>query len=460
MKSEFLTGPGGERLIILFLGWGMDPSPFRQLRKPGYDILAVWDYRDRRFPVALTEGYREIVVVAWSFGVRIAAGFLAENRGLPITRRIAVNGTQWHVDDTRGIPHAIFEGTLAALSDVTLRKFNRRMFCSKADYERFALVAPSRGIDELREELQMFGSLSPLEADAGWTNVIVGGRDAIIPPANQTEAWGGNVELLPDMGHFPPFDVIIDKYVIDKQLVAERFSRASGSYGNNAVAQKCAALKLWKIARPFVTSRLDCGKTGSVLEVGVGSGLLTSVYLADVTPERLLLWDIAETAAETCPPGAVFECCDAETSIASLPEQSIDVLISSSTLQWFNSPAAFLTRAAAVLKPGALVVVSFYQEGTFREVAEATGVGLRYPSVARLLKAVEDTYQVMACVDDTIVEEFPSVAEAVRRVKLTGVNAVSRERTAAFRLLRNYPSRPDGSATLTYRPVYLVMKKR
>lgn len=63
----------------------MDASPFRHLVRGGFDILAVWDYtgldrpecreRDMARLASVCGGYDEVVVVAWSYGVRIASGF-------------------------------------------------------------------------------------------------------------------------------------------------------------------------------------------------------------------------------------------------------------------------------------------------------------------------------------------------------------------------------------------------
>ena len=118
MERRFISHKSNSRLILIFMGWGMDATPVASLAKPGYDILVVSDYTgfgcaDMACLEKTAEKYGEIVVIAWSFGVRIAAEFLRQAKGkLPITRTVAVNGTTTHIDDTRGIPVTIFNGTL------------------------------------------------------------------------------------------------------------------------------------------------------------------------------------------------------------------------------------------------------------------------------------------------------------------------------------------------------------
>ena len=135
MQSEFIFKSSSRRLIVLFLGWGMDASPFRHLARSGFDILALWDYtgldrpgsweRDMTEFASVCGGYDEVVIVAWSYGVRIASGFLESwNASLPVTLTLAVNGTPMHVDEQYGIPPAIFDGTLQRLAEPTIRKFS------------------------------------------------------------------------------------------------------------------------------------------------------------------------------------------------------------------------------------------------------------------------------------------------------------------------------------------------
>ena len=83
----------------------MDEKPFASLKQEGYRIIVVWDYREPAFPPSLVEKleqYREIAVIGWSFGVPAATRFLAVHPELPVSARIAVNGTMHPPIGTRG----------------------------------------------------------------------------------------------------------------------------------------------------------------------------------------------------------------------------------------------------------------------------------------------------------------------------------------------------------------------
>lgn len=477
METAFITRNGNPRLILIFLGWGMDATPFASLAKPGYDILAVSDYTgiDAVSPdVCFSEieaaagGYEEIVTVGWSFGVRIATDFLIRNGGrLRLTRSIAVNGTPRHIDDCRGIPEAIFKGTLSALSEASVGKFRRRMFASQKQFASFMEHIPSRSFGSLRDELATFARIAPADARGVWNLAVIGESDRIFPPDNQWNAWQGEAPavMLPEP-HFPDFNEILRRLVIDKELVASRFAGAADTYGDNAPRQLADARALWNLTRPHLP---DNTHALHVLEVGTGNGTLTRLYIDRLRGSHITLWDIAPIPADTFPPHTTFRCCDAESAIRECAPESIDLLISASTLQWFNSPARFIAEAAAKLRSGGLIALSLYGPGTFGEIAEATGETLCYPTLRSLEEAAAGAaLEVVESVEETFTETFASLPALLRHMRLTGVNALNRGDTpasapacsAALRLLRRYPQSPSGAFPLTYRPLRLLLRKK
>lgn len=473
METAFITCNNSPRLILLFLGWGMDSTPFRSLSKPGYDILAVSDYTgiDTTPAHSFFKGlasiagtYREIVVVAWSFGVRAATGFIESFRsGLPITRTIAVNGTTSHVHDTLGIPQAIFRGTLEGLSEASVGKFRRRMFLSASQANGFMDSLPRRSFESLRDELESFAALESVDSRELWNMAVIGDADRIFPPSNQLEAWKGcRITVFDEEPHFPDFNDILRRFVVDKELVAHRFADAVSTYGDNSMPQAREAATLWRLTRPHLN--LPATKL-NVLEVGIGNGTLTGQYINELSPCSLTLWDIADIPAESLPPHAAFRCCDAETAVRECTADSFDLILSASTLQWFNSPETFVAEAARILRKNGILSLSFYGPGTFSEIAETTGETLCYPSRSSLTEsAAKAGLRVLESSESAFTETFESIPALLRHMRLTGVNALSRQDStssaaSALRMLRRYPLNPDGSVPLTYCPVHLILQK-
>ena len=155
MQCKFIDKNDNRRLIVILAGWAMDSTPFEGLHRHGYDIMVVWDYRDFILDWNCTAPYDEICIVAWSLGVYAAAAASAPIAAR-VTLRLAVNGTLAPVDALRGIPPAIFQGTLDGLDERNLVKFYRRVAGSREAYARFAAAMPRRDISELKAELEEF----------------------------------------------------------------------------------------------------------------------------------------------------------------------------------------------------------------------------------------------------------------------------------------------------------------
>lgn len=150
MKQVFVGDNGNNRrLILIFAGWGMDAGVFSDISVSGYDIMVVWDYRDKAFDLSAISRYSEVYVFAWSFGVFIASLVMNELDGVPVMLRVAINGSMTPVNDETGIPEMIFQGTLSGLNDRSLAKFYRRMCDGSDDYQKFQPdQVPDRGIEE------------------------------------------------------------------------------------------------------------------------------------------------------------------------------------------------------------------------------------------------------------------------------------------------------------------------
>lgn len=458
---RFAGTPGESRLIMVFLGWGMSPEPFVRLAKPGYDVLLLWGYRRGEGFAGELSGvaarYKEVVVVAWSFGVVAASYILEGMRTLPVTREVAVNGTPLHIDRRRGIPPAVFNITLKGLSEAAVEKFTARMFANEAEFDAFVAAGNSRDFSSVAEELRFFGDLPPYPGSAGWDFAVAGERDLIFPASSQEACWteaGVPLSVIAGAGHYIDLQRVIDDFVVDKELVATRFSAARDTYRESAPTQRSVAARLWALARPHI----PLGAL-RVLEVGVGDGLLTDLYTPKLEIADLALMDIAVVDSGRFPAGARFVRCDAEEAVAGLPAESVDLILSASTLQWFHSPERFVAMAYRALAPGGVMALSFFGEGTYREVAAITGVSLKYPDPSRWKPEGE----VLASLKETLTERFPDAAAAARHISRTGVNALRRDRessvAAARKLMRSLQADADGRVGLTYVSNYLIIRK-
>ena len=461
MKHAYIHRGGLPRLIIIFAGWGMDVRPFAGLSRPGYDIIAVWDYRTLDFDPAWTDGYEEVCVLAWSMGVQ-AAQLCHPHIAGRVTARIAVGGTPEAVSDTHGIPEAIFRGTLDGLDERTLARFMRRMCGGAAAYARFEPVSPQRPVDELRDELDAIGRRSQSVVTYGprFDHCLVTASDAIFPPAAQRAAHAGSDVVELDSPHLPDFQYILDRFFIDKSLVAQRFGRAHDTYDAHAQAQALIADYLAALLGDTDTRAILHDPAATALEVGCGTGLLTSRIAAMHPRARMLYQDIAPN-----PPVGIcaeaYSCCDSEVAAIGIPTASLDMIVSASAVQWFNSPERYVERAISALRPGGILAISTFGRDNLPEIAAAAGVGLHLSDTDTWRKAIVD----MPGVEIILVEErriqcrFHSAMDALRHLSLTGVNAVSRPKSHLRGIASQMQPDAAGRYTVTYSPIFILVRK-
>lgn len=441
MRVDFLhKTPGCRRLLLVFNGWSVPvPSPDSISSLPGYDIAVVSEYLDFRLPEV--GRYDEVIVLAWSLGVH-AAELALRGSQLPLTLTIAVNGTPEPISDDRGIPEAVFRATAERLTEQSLAKFRRRM--GAANMERGV-----RPLEELREELLRF----PAEkVDFRWDRAVISTDDRIFPPENQRKAWAGRTEITEIEGsHTPDFHDIVSRFVINKEHVGCRFARGRETYNDEASVQARMAGHLWELWRKH-----NNGETGGrILEIGVGSGLFTERYAPVLKPEELIMWDIAPSPSRF---GTVVAA-DGETAVGSLASESLRAVASAATIQWFNSPAAFLRRVASALRPKGIAALSTFGPRTFRELSECGVVPLPYLSEESLRRIVPENMEILELHGGLVTKVFTAPMDALRHLRATGVNA--RPSAVGVRQIeRLWPRRADGRVSLSFEPMYLILRKK
>lgn len=453
----------------------MDYRLFDNLRHDAYDILVVWDYRQlyseergetRPFGYLLSRApkYKEICILAWSFGV-YAAQQVMEALAPNLSRCIAVNGTVNPINDTVGIPEATFRGTLNNLDQRNWQKFFRRI-CGTP--ERMAQVEPQmpkRPIEELIDELQILGhgALDSLGKEVPnphrkWDMAIISTRDAIFPLENQRKAWAQNTVIEVEGPHLPSFQTIIDQYLIDKLLVAKRFSEAFTTYTDNASVQLTIAQNLWATLKGHINF-YECRDT--ILELGCGTCSFSRLYAQDVKAHDWELWDIADVPANCVPSGATVRKCDAEMELRHLRPASVDAILSNCAVQWFSSPARFLSDCLKALRPGGILAFTTFDQDNLSEMRALGTSALTTPALDEWLQMIPDGFEKLDAKRDQHQLRFDTPRAALQHLRLTGVNALSAPSVSALRhFIETYPKAADGSYPLTYTPLTLILRKR
>jgi len=257
---------------------------------------------------------------------------------------------------------------------------------------------------------------------------------------------------------------------IDKQKIAESFSRAATTYNQVAFVQRRTAEHLATIIRN------PCSNPARLipfLEIGAGTGIFTDLIL-QLGLNRGIVSDIAPAMVSTLReaygsfPGITVECLDGERLALGMRFRSI---LSASTFQWFSSLRDPFLSYWHHLEPGGLLAFSMFIDGTLRELRSVTEViGCRYPGHplsderAVLTAVLENGFiiehfsvvETPASFPDT--HAFLSVLKAIGSTNATGAPI---DPADLRRVMRHYDRayRSPAGVTATFRTVYFLARK-
>ncbi|WP_432735932.1 methyltransferase domain-containing protein [Maridesulfovibrio sp. FT414] len=208
-----------------------------------------------------------------------------------------------------------------------------------------------------------------------------------------------------------------------KNRIRQCFGKAAASYSDAAsvqreVAARCAAF-------------CPAGDYGRVLDIGSGVGFLHGELEKRIGFGEYVSLDLVRPMLleQRKVSNAFLLAADGES--LPLRDNTFDLLVSSSAMQWFADPERSIPDCFRVLKPGGRFAFAIFSRGTLGELAdvsERTGFG----SVKNLK---DDSFyrEIFSSVEDLEVEfsggtheiYFPSVKEFLRMHKMTGAVASS-----------------------------------
>lgn len=250
---------------------------------------------------------------------------------------------------------------------------------------------------------------------------------------------------------------------MNKHLIAERFSKAIGTYPREANVQQQIAEKMIRL----LEQHLPSPPLGKVFEFGCGTGNYSRMLHQAMRPEQLILNDICSKMQTCCTDllslGATFLGGDAETT--PFPE-NLQLITSCSTLQWFENPEGFFHRCYDHLGKNGYFAFTTFGEENMKEIRRITGQGLVYRSLRELDTALSPLYDIVCSEEEIVPRYFSTPLQVLYHLKETGVTGT----TGCHRWTRGELNRfseeyarlfSHGSVvSLTYHPIYIIVKKK
>lgn len=247
---------------------------------------------------------------------------------------------------------------------------------------------------------------------------------------------------------------------VDKSRIRQAFQKALNDYDRHALIQQKMTINLVAHLQDYLPN----GSLDSVLELGCGSGMLSSLLQKQISADYWLfndLCDVQAQLAEKLPQSFDFHCGDAEHFLFL---QQFDLIASASAVQWFHQPDAFIAHCKTGLKTNGLLAVATFGEDNLKEVRQITNIGLNYPTLFQWQTWLAKDFELLWCEDFKVILDFDTPLDVLKHLKYTGVTATNQKNWTRKNLngfIDDYLSAfsmPSGKVRLTYHPLFFIAR--
>lgn len=251
--------------------------------------------------------------------------------------------------------------------------------------------------------------------------------------------------------------------MINKRRVAQFFHAALESYEQNSVAQQ-------KIGQHLLQILLNNQLSGfqNVLEIGCGTGIFTRLLMQNIHPKSWDLNDLCDvsTQLKNNLPHQNYSFYQADGEYLNFTNKQYDLIVSCSTVQWFENQQAFIQRCWEHLAPNGVLLFSTFTPNNLTEVRTLSGIGLNYPHLCQWYNWLLDNFH-LAHLEQTEIElKFDSPLLVLRHLKETGVTATNNQIWNRNKIVqfcdqyRRHYADYSGKVSLTYSPIFVLAKKK
>ncbi|MDE5602752.1 MAG: DUF452 family protein [Helicobacter sp.] len=197
-----------KKIYLIFGGFGAQPHHFTPFFPD--NLIIIYHYQHLNFTplenilTLLISEQTEVEIYAFSMGVWVANLFL-QNYNSPIfTKKTAINGTEFGIDNTYGIPLKVFK--------LTQKMFNLEHFKVNLLGRHSAQSLNFLDEESLKKELEFFiYNHKAFQQGSNWDKVVISKQDLVFPTTAQELFWvdfkGYQQQILwLDSPHFVFFD--------------------------------------------------------------------------------------------------------------------------------------------------------------------------------------------------------------------------------------------------------------
>jgi len=253
---------------------------------------------------------------------------------------------------------------------------------------------------------------------------------------------------------------------MNKEKIKRSFTRSFHTYDDNAEMQK----KICSNLASLINTNMNLNSK-TVFEIGCGTGLLSSRICKLSCPSGYFANDLVADSKDALAsifkenPSMKWEFLEGDAEEISFPS-SIDLLTSSSVVQWFHDFDSFVKKAHEAISKDGLLAFSSFGNDNYKEIKHLLGVGLNYFSKKELENKLSSHFELIYIEESTKKLYFSSAKEVLYHMKNTGVTGNSDLKWTSKSLVdfedeyalsfRN----SDGMYELTYQPITVIARKK
>ena len=387
--------------------------------------------------------HAQIDLAGWSMGAYSALEF--SNHYPDKTNRLYLLAMRanWPQNEISRI-----DADLTANRQKTMSAFYRKCFIGhKQAYKKFTAAFEARylkemDIDLLRKGLKFLARATTKTLRPSCPTTQLHGRRDIVAPADQRAIIPGtDTILVTDSGHAlflsPTFHRLLLPR-ITKEGIRQKFSSAAATYDQHATIQKTAG--------ELLTARIPAdGQYSTILELGCGTGHLTSQLASLFTESRILALDFSSAMlaqAQSKLPGSQVEllCVDGEQFVATTKGR-FDLIISNACLQWFSDLETAFRHIAELLTPEGLFTFSVFGPRTLQELKAGLAAAFQrdiplpassFPDEATIRALLEKYFPGVAAEKKIIHRQYNSLKDLLLHIKKTGTSGAQSQPPPIF----------------------------
>lgn len=212
---------------------------------------------------------------------------------------------------------------------------------------------------------------------------------------------------------------------ISKDSIQKSFSKASKTYENSACVQNTMAHELVELL-PKVNFE-------SVLEIGCGTGLLSSLIINNLKLSSLTLNDLSLDMLNLCKEKFEDTAFFKENKLHFFQKdadkleltKSYSLIISNACFQWLKDLEQDLLNYTEHLDSEGVLAFTIFSKDNFHELKECSGVGLEYIDKDTLETILEKTQCDYSIEKRELISYYPDVKTMLRSFKNTGVSGLT-----------------------------------